>query len=377
MSKDYTVTLSYTPKTKVMRVIIEPTKNTFLPLTNEGYTAPANKVGATVTQIGQWYGEDKSTVTEKFYPREGIYNSLGVNKTFATGKVSGMGYVIRLEDGSFVVVDGGYDTDTHVDNLYNVLSKQSEGRPIVIAAWIFTHAHNDHADAFKIFTRKYASSVTIESFIFNFPADEAAEAGGVTQPNLEQIYEAMAKYEGAKTIIARAGQKHMIRNAEVNVLFTYDMMLPYKLIDYNTCSVVFNVKIEDSTILFLGDAGGESENVFGTLSYMMDIYTSETLGADIVQVAHHGLDRNKDNPIAFDRIGSFYEKVNPDYAFFPVADHYVKDGKQFWIDERAAYTALKNSAMIYIAADDVVVLTLNNGSVSAKTYADVSSYVNS
>ena len=111
---------------------------------------------------------------------------------------------------------------------------------------------------------------------------------------------------------------------------------------------------------------------------MTDIYTSETLGADIVQVAHHGLDRNKDDGSSFNRIANFYKMVDPDHAFFPVASHYIKDGENnFWIDERAAYSALKNSAEIYIAADDVVVLTLNNGSAGAKTYADVTSYVNS
>ena len=380
MSDEYTVTLSYTPNTQEMRVIVEPTKNTDLPLTNEGYEAPADKVTSTVTQIGQWYGEDKGTVTEEFFPREGSGSIFGVDKDFATGKVSGMGYVIRLEDGSFIVVDGGYDTDTHVDNLYNVLLKQAEGKDIVIAAWVFTHAHNDHADAFKIFTNKYASNVTIESFIYNFPADAAAMAGGVTAPNLNQIYEAMDKYEGAKRIVARAGQTHTVRNAQLNILFTYDMMLPYKLVDYNICSVVFNVEIEGSTILFLGDAGGETINNKGTLSYMMDIYTAETLGADIVQAAHHGLDAyNYGNEAApFETITSFYSLVGAEHAFFPVAAHYVKDGdNNFWIDERAAYSAL-SGATKYVAADDVVVLTLNgSGSVSAKTYEDVSSYVNS
>lgn len=374
MSAGYTVTLSYTPNTKEMRVIIEPTENTDLPLTNEGYTAPATKADATVTQIGQWYG-DQTYVNERFYPREGIYNTIGTKKDFATGNyTSGMGYVIRLEDGSFIVVDGGYDTETHVDNLYNVLFEQSEGKGIVIAAWVFTHAHNDHADAFKIFTNKYAPDVTIESFIFNFPANEAAEAGDVSAPNLDQLYAAMDAYGNAKRIVARAGQIHTVRNAKINVLFTYDMMLPYTLVDYNVCSVVFNVEIEGSKILFLGDAGGETDVARGTLSYMLDIYTSTTLGADIVQVAHHGIDAENSKGTVAD----FYEAVGADYAFIPVADNYIKIGEDlFWIDERAAYTAIKNTATIYLAADDVVVLIIKNGGVSGKTYVDVSAYVNS
>ena len=59
---------------------------------------------------------------------------------------SGMSYVITLEDGRYVIIDGGYGgaADHHI--LYNYLkdNNKRKDKKIVIAAWIFTHDHSDH-----------------------------------------------------------------------------------------------------------------------------------------------------------------------------------------------------------------------------------------
>ena len=347
-----------------MRVLLETAANTSLPSQNEGYVAPSQTVSSTVTQLGQWY---VNTATEK--DPDDFFGNLFGGTQYASDYTSGMGYVIRLEDGSFIIVDGGYETETHAKNLYDVLVKQSEGRDIVIAAWIFTHAHSDHAGAFKSFTSLYGSKVTVECFIYNFPTDEAAEACGDT-PNIDAISHAMAKYAGARTVVAHAGQVHRIRNAVVNILYTYDMMMPYKMVDYNATSVVFNVELEGSTILFLGDAGGESDSIDGEMSHMMSIYTSETLSANIVQAAHHAIDKHN-------KVKEFYKLIGADYVFVPVANRYIKISGDKYIDiqERAAYSVFENKTR-YLAGASVTVMTLDGG-VSTQTYSDVNNYVNS
>ena len=349
-----------------MRVILETTENTSLPSTGEGYTAPANKVSSTITQIGQW--TDGTVSREGYYPGGGSYKI----ENFATGNNNGMSYIIRLEDGSFIIVDGGYGSDENVEKLYSVLTKQAEGRDIVIAAWIFTHAHNDHADAFKVFTNTYGSQVTIESFIYNFPTDEAAAVCGDV-PKVGQLTEAMAKYPEAKTVIAHAGQVHKIRNATVNILFAYDMMMPYKMVDYNATSVVFNVELEGNTILFLGDAGGETDTIDGEISHIMKLYTAETLGANIVQVAHHGIDNHS-------KIDSFYSMISSDVdcALVPAASRFIRlEGPKYGYDleERSALSILKNTDY-YIAGNKVTVVTLTGG-VNVTEYNTISDYTNS
>ena len=70
----------------------------------------------------------------------------------------GMCYIITLEDGRFIIIDGGYGDylageikkeprDSEI--IYNYLkynNKRDGG--ITVAAWIFTHPHADHYSAF-------------------------------------------------------------------------------------------------------------------------------------------------------------------------------------------------------------------------------------
>jgi hypothetical protein len=181
---------------------------------------------------------------------------------------------------------------------------------------------------------------------------------------------AMAAYPNAKTVIAHAGQVHKVRNATLNILYTYEMMMPHKLIDYNSTSVVFNVELEGSKILFLGDAGGETDYDDGELTRMLEIYTSETLGANIVQVAHHGIDNHS-------KVTNFYKEIknSVNYTLIPVAKEYIKISGDKYIDinDRAAYTTLTKNRII--AGSSVTVLTLSNGSVNKTGYSNVADYV--
>ena len=367
------VTLTYTPTTKEMRVLMELSANTALPA-DDNFTPSSNDVATTVTQVGQWY-VDTATEEYLYYPESGLGNIFGETHDFAAGNNSGMGYVIRLADGSFIIVDGGYNTEEHADNLYNVLKEQAGDSEIVIAAWIFTHAHGDHAGAFQKFTNKYAAKVTVERFIYNFPSEKAAdfaiEIDGVNtdSPSLSSITQAIAKYDGAVVTIAHPGQVFNIRNATINILFTHEMMQPCNLSYYNSCSIIFNVELEGKTILFLGDAGG-SESTGSPLAEMVTIYTSATFDADIVQVAHHGSDDTESTK-------SFYAELTPDYLLVPAASEYILvDGSHVGLGDRAAYEAFRNATK-YVAGAKVTVLTIDNGAVSAQIFDNVEAYTNS
>ena len=369
------VTLTYTPNTNEMRVLMELADNTTVVL-NDGYTSASQTVATTVTQLGQWYVD--TTVEEHRHWVENYVGPFDMGKyeknNYATNYNAGMGYVIRLEDGSFIIIDGGYNTETHADNLYAVLEAQNVNDEITIAAWIFTHADNDHVGAFQAFTSKYATTVTVERFIYNFPDENSAkfalpvEGVSTGSPSLAATKNAINKYKDAIVTVAHTGQVFNIRNATVNILFTYEMMQPHNLSYYNSCSIVFNVELEDSTILFLGDAGGNSTT--GTpLADMLEIYTSaDTVDADIVQVAHHGID-------VADATVNFYQKLSPDYLLVPCASEYTKvGGKYVRLEECSAYATLKNVTK-YLAGSTVTVLTLNDGSISdQKTWADVAAY---
>ena len=59
----------------------------------------------------------------------------------------GLCNVFILEDGSFIIEDGGHFTDGQAEALHDFLSAHSKGT-IRVAAWLFSHAHADHIGAF-------------------------------------------------------------------------------------------------------------------------------------------------------------------------------------------------------------------------------------
>ena len=363
---DRIVTLVYTANTQVMRVIMELAENTSTSL-DDGYAGSGSE-STTVTQLGQWY-VDTSTEEHKHWEHNYVFGiDLGkyVTNDYATSYNSGMGYIIRLADGSFIIVDGGYNTETHAKNLYDVLVYQNGGEEdIVIAAWIFTHAHDDHVGAFKAFTRSYAEKVTVERFIYNFPTEEEATNGGQSSPDLEAVKNAMSKYDGAITVVAHAGQVFSIRNAKVNILFTWDMMQPCTLDYYNGCTMIFNVVAEGKTIMFLGDAGGDSAHSTNELAKVMEIYSATTLKADILQASHHGLDSANETE-------ALYGLIAPDYVFVPCASMYTRvDGTYIRLEEKAAWKI--SGAEKYLAGSGVTVMTLGD-TLSVSVSDDVNAY---
>ena len=83
----------------------------------------------------------------------------------------GMSYIFRLSDGSFILIDGGWDTEAIADALYEKLVSLSEGREIVISGWFFTHAHIDHIGAIYRMAQKYGDKITVKRVIYNYPGE--------------------------------------------------------------------------------------------------------------------------------------------------------------------------------------------------------------
>ncbi len=79
----------------------------------------------------------------------------------------GMSYIVGLCDGSFVIIDGGFEFESDADRLMEHLLKLNDGKIPTAAAWIFTHPHIDYYRCFLEFHRKYKDRVKYETFIMN------------------------------------------------------------------------------------------------------------------------------------------------------------------------------------------------------------------
>ena len=193
----------------------------------------------------------------------------------------GMSYVIQLTDGTFIVIDGGYNTDTEADNLYKLLKENTvgDGEP-VISAWFITHLHVDHWGGLKNFSQKYSDKVDVKAFYYNFPRVTLGDVGPSDQKNVEGY---MNKWKNAKKYASlHSGMNFSVVDAKITVICTFEDVFPQPIDEGNDTTTVFKVDVGGQSIMFLGDA------YYGESATMTSQIDASVLKSDIVQVSHHG-----------------------------------------------------------------------------------------
>ena len=329
------VTVSFTDYNDEMKIMVDKLSETALPAReadNQWTEAPG--MTTTITQLGLYYE----------------YN--GKNDYF-----NGMSYVIRLKDGSFIIIDGGHDKTIDSDRIYNTLKKQApDPDNIVIAAWIFTHGHEDHTGFFDYFCKTYASEVKVEQFIYNFPsANELNDAYTLaTRGNI------LRYFKGTPIVKAHPGQVFHIRNAKITMLYTNDLWdyKTSKLTSSNYASLVFTIEMEGKKIMMLGD--------YADAGTLRSLYSRTTLKSDIMQVSHHGIS---------DCGTLLYPIVAPEWALWPLGSDYIEEYDRVVSEHPMnAYMKTMDPNKVFMAEDNVVILTLDNGNVSAQVFDTDSVY---
>ena len=295
------------------------------------------------------------------------FAQVGVAYPYADGSVqnNGMCYVWRLEDGRFIVFDGSFNQNFASDNLKKVLDTLAvDKNNIVIAAWIISHFHQDHVGTFINFSKKYATTVTVESMIYNMPTQEQCAIVNEGYGNWPGCVAAFPLYKGMKHYVAHPGQKYVFANAEIDMLYTLEMYAPKDLTYFNISSLVFSISFGSFDMMMLGDCAEESNQVI-RMNY------GDSLEAEMVQVAHHGYKGGST---------ALYRLINPIYVFWPVSDakhNSMKSNAQDSSD-RNAYFYMNNTRIknIYVAGDSVYVLTIEEdvGFTSVTHYDTVDAF---
>ncbi len=261
----YVINVGYYAYEKAIRATVE-LRNALPP--REGDSSYVSKVQPSAVQFGMFPDEE--------------------------GKMpnNGQGHLFQLSDGSFLIVDGGLRTDVYAKQLYDYMYDHApDPNNITIAAWIFTHGHADHTGAYEMFTKTYASKVKLDLLIGNFPSQETKADNGMNigeGPSGDRIPNSVSSYPGSKFIRAHVGQEYFLRDAKVEILYTLESLLPRKIIDYNTTSLIFTIKLAGQTFLMLGDVTADGGNIV----YKM---CGDYLKADFLQAAHHGFNDGLDS----------------------------------------------------------------------------------
>ncbi len=175
---------------------------------------------------------------------------------------AGTGYVMMLEDGSFIIMDGGtVSKGTEVDNVWNILSdlyeqawgyEPSVDKPIRIAAWIISHDHGDHYQMLFHFSTKYGKTglVNIEYVLGNFPAASnyynTPESVNYTHCRMDDTH--AESLQGrllypVTYIKVHAGQKLWFANVQIEVLFTHEEFYPHPIVAFNDSSTIVRLNV--------------------------------------------------------------------------------------------------------------------------------------
>ncbi len=206
----------------------------------------------------------------------------------------GMGYIITLADGSFILIDGGnvrvkngYPKTYDYVRLYTLLKELNtrEDGKIIIHAWFMTHDHADHFNVFYWFCKEYGEHVTVEKY-YVCPCT-AAVAYNSKNPDFAstngRLERARAWAGGFDVVKLLPGDVIEIGGVRFDVLYTVDELYPERLRYFNDSSFVSVMTYGGQKTLWLGDICTAPSR------FLRKHYTESTLKSDIVQLAHHGL----------------------------------------------------------------------------------------
>ena len=232
-------------------------------------------------------------------------------------------YVILLEDGRFVIIDGGavssknngvypesqaiWDTMlTLYKRAYPASPTPTAQRPLHVAAWYLTHGHSDHYNAFYYMAEMIGadsakkSVFQIDYVIANLPGSYSLYENTSTKwgyDNNAKLLSMRSRIGNFQYLKVHTGQRIYFANLMIEVLMTYEDHLPMRIINTNdTCTVTrFHFKSSGvannttvtalsgnaTTVMILADSWRP------TSRFLCAMY-GDYLKSDISQIAHHG-----------------------------------------------------------------------------------------
>jgi beta-lactamase superfamily II metal-dependent hydrolase len=231
----------------------------------------------------------------------------------------GIFYTVEsVKDDTFIVIDGG--DAANEQQVRDVIAEHGG----VVDAWIITHYHQDHVDAFNAIYKdpkgiqiKKIYATPLDADVFELVAQEWDDVDSFNT-FMELTSDALnVKY-------VKRGEKLSFDGLTITFFNAYDEVVRDFAYDIpNNDSLVFKIATENRSALIMGDCHSDFMG-----KYFMDTYGDE-LQADILQCAHHG-----NNSIPEET--GFYKVVNPQVAIFDTPDK-IMSSPEYTAGALAAY----------------------------------------
>ena len=299
---------------------------------------------------------------------------------------SSLGYIIRITDGSFIVIDGGewFPEDSKsnavVKRMYDIMKKQSpDPNNIVISAWIITHAHNDHAGAFWTFQREYGSltSIKLKQIVHNFPDKSLLNTNDYNYQC--DVIEVAGKFSNkTETLKPHTGNVLYYPGIKLNILYTQENYLAVGTDfrgEYNASSLVIQFVTDDGTKLLVGADHPVSGSYQGTPWCEGALYNwyGSFIESDVVSTFHHGYGGGADSTVYY-VIKAKTVLLNCDKSREIASNISGMTHNRYFGD----MTNRPSGVKYYMTEDSVVgVITFSNGNPTVKIYDTINEYLNS
>ena len=228
----------------------------------------------------------------------------------------GMFYTIYNEMKEvLIVIDGGWvENNEQIRN--EICAKGGH-----VTAWIVTHYHNDHVDAFNTIMED-PQGITVDA-VYDSPMDYD-EYGRVAQTwDMPECFETYLSLTSELTDVhhLHRGDTFTISDLTFSVFNSYDDCSKAYGDIPNNASLVFKVQGPGKSMMFCADVHSNE------LQQQMIALYGDSLKADYLQAGHHGNNSFDDE---------FYDLVSPSVMFFDAPEWLMK-GKQFHTSRLVRY----------------------------------------
>ena len=241
-------------------------------------------------------------------------------------------YLIQLEDGRFIIYDGGFSGNqsgatprNNAKRIYDTMVKYSPaGKTPTVAAWFITHAHGDHVGALNTFLSQYSNKAIIEDLVLNYPLKNLDDADWSARVNIVNSFK--KNYPEGDFIKIHPGQLLKYANVDIEVLYTIELYHPGEFTYFNTSSTVTRLSVGGQSIMMSGDMSTDANAICRN-------YYGDELKSDFYQVAHHGYSGGTN---------AFNKLCAPRWVLWPVGEDDYSGLKN---NERNSWLSDKNSTV--------------------------------
>ena len=275
VTKEQIVHVMFFKAKNVIKVTIDPRSTFGLPgIKGENDTPNPNKLPTEFVQLGM--------------------------KQVSGAAENGMGYLVKLPNNKFIVIDAGfaYDSGGGGNSAAFVIKTMKKmlgtSEKPVVAAWFITHIHTDHAGGFMGVANGHANEVIIEKLVYNQPSDAQMNAVSNMKSRKNWVPNAINKLKSAgslkEVVKAHPGMQLHFTGLTITILGTIDVIEDSshtKMKNGNDSSLVALFDMNGGKVLICGDSEPQESKIIRDIYGGMNNKNSP-LKADFIQVAHHG-----------------------------------------------------------------------------------------